>query len=270
MTVPNYLLNNPFPYTKWKREQKPIAVVDGAVVELTKRVDEIQGKVAYVVGLNQKTFDKIAPLFSVKAINFYEMRVADLSALRPECIFELAIHWNTKLKNLSPIGLMSQLKTLVIEDTPKTSDLSFLSELNSLRILAYGGGIWNKNTADSLEPIGTLQTLQCLHLSNLKIKDGGLRPIAKLPNLSELVLSNQFPTEDYAYLKAMLPGLKCDMLEPYVELGQPIDGKDVMVIGSRKPFLNSKTDKDMLEKYRKTFNRLVRKFAANKEVHQMR
>lgn len=57
------------------------------------------------------------------------------------------------------------------------------------------------------------------------------------------------------------PQTKCDYFHPYVNLGDhPIDGKDIMVIGKRKPFLNSTKDIEKLQRYEKQFKVFQKKY----------
>lgn len=93
-------------------------------------------------------------------------------------------------------------------------------------------------------------------LSTIKLKDESLEPISHIKGLLDLKLSNQFPTEEFARLSVTLPQTKCDYFQPYVKLDDPIDGKDIMVIGKRKPFLNSSTDIKKLQKYEEKFREL--------------
>jgi hypothetical protein len=90
----------------------------------------------------------------------------------------------------------------------------------------------------------------------------GLRPLAHIRTLRRLELSNQFDTEDYAYLSVHLPQATCDKFAPFVRLPQPFeDGRDVMVVGRRKPFLSSQIDAAKLRRYDERFSELRRQFA---------
>jgi hypothetical protein len=82
-------------------------------------------------------------------------------------------------------------------------------------------------------------------------------------------VSNQFPTEDYAYLAVELPNVICEMFQPYIKLNQKINDLDIMVTGKRKPFLNSKADTDRILKYEKAFEKLKKKFESNKTRDQI-
>jgi len=263
--IPKYLTSNPFPESHWTPDMKPIAVLDGEPFSIKSLTDAVSVDISYFVGVNQKAFEKVVRLVSSRVMHFYEMRVADISGITQNSrLEELAIHWNSKLQDISPLADMQQLKGLVLEDTPKLYDLSPLEQCKELETLEYSGGMWKKNKANSLEYIAVLPKLKHLCLLNLSVDSHGLKPLANLNVLEELELSNQFPTEDYAYLAVHLKYTKCDYFVPFVEMSGKIDGKDVMVVGSRKPFLNKVKDSKKLERYVKQFGALKAKFTANK------
>lgn len=243
---------------------RPVVVLDGIAQALSSMDEPESADIAYFVGVNQKSFEKAMTLVEARVMHFYEMRVADLTSLKKNTeLRELAIHWNTQLEDIAPIAGIKGLQSLVLEDTPKISDLSPLSQCIELESFEYSGGMWKKNKTESLEPISELPKLSNLRLLNLYVT-GGLKSLASLPSLRELELSNQFPTEEYAYLSVMLDRVNCDYFVPYIELPNPIEDKNVMVIGKRKPFLNKQADAVKLAKYVEQFNGFRRKYAANK------
>ena len=254
-----------FVNAKWDAEDKPIVVLDGQPFPIRSIKATISGDAAYVVGVNQASFMKLCESLRATKLRFYEMRVSDLSPLRQiGDISHLAIEWNTKITDLSPISFLKSLRSLKLEDTPKAKDLSPIQDCQELRHIEFSGGIWNKNTAANLASLASLPELRSLILLNLKLDSGGLRPLAGCRKLEQLTLSNQFPTEDYAYLSVCLPDTQCDMFAPYVPISTPIDGNDVMVVGRRKPFLNSKADKQCLEEYATKFKILQAQFVAER------
>lgn len=262
--IPNYLTNNPFPKCRWSGDIKPVVVLDGEPFAINTLAEPVSADMAFLAGVNQKSFEKALELVSSRVMHFCEMRVADISPLRQNTkLRELAIHWNTKLEDISPLADIPGLKCLVLEDTPKVFDLSPLEKCKGLECLEFSGGVWNKNKANSLKYISNLPNLKVLRLLNLSVQSDGLEPLGNLIGLKELILSNQFPTEEYAYLSVRLKQTRCSYFAPYVELPNPINGKDVMVIGSRKPFLNKVEDSDKLAKYVKQFDALRKKFRAS-------
>lgn len=256
--------------SRWEQKDKPVAIIDGKLHRVNEIESHIEGESAYIVGIKQNQFQRLCSLLQVTKLYFYEMRVEDLhSIMNQSHLLHLGISWNTKLIDLSPISALASLQTLILEDTPKAHDISPLSNLTNLKALEFSGGIWNKNTANSLAPISKLRNLSELFISNIKVESGGLRPLGLCSSLEHLFVSNQFPTEDFAYLAAHLHNTKCEYFVPWVRLKQPVGDKDIMIIGKRKPFLNSKTDHELMNKYSNEWLELVQHFLAEyKDAHR--
>lgn len=184
----------------------------------------------------------------------YELSVNDLSLISTLKKVEiLSLTWNTKAKSLWDITKNLLLKSLFIEDFSKLSSLSSLNNNLGLEYLNLSGGMWNSLKLDNLNDLSKLNNLKYLGLSNINTKDESLEPVAFLKNLQILEISNQFPTEEYARLSVLLPNTKCDYFKPYIVLEDLIENKDIMVIGKRKPFLNSKNDSKRIQKYKNQF-----------------
>lgn len=253
------------PNVDWDSNIRPAIIVDNIQYSLAKlKTNPIKGQSAYIVGANQKTFEQICPVLCAPTLHFYDMRVSDLSTLLTpyniEHLRHLIITWNTKVSDISPLSKLTQLETLVLSDTTKIVKLGPLQSLQQLSFLEFSGGIWKPNRPDSLEPIGDLTQLEALRLANLKIGDDSLRPIARCKALKALALSNQFATEEYAYLHSQMPQTQCDYFAPYVTSPGSVGDNDTMVIGRRKPFLNSRTDQKRLQGYADKYFALVEKF----------
>lgn len=252
-----------WPDTEWNPADKPLVIANGMARPLATIDTPIECSAASVVGINEKTIERLCDMVRAPTLNFYEMRVADLSPLTKFVDLQhLSIRWNTKVTDLSPLAELTQLRTLVLEDVPKVDDLTPLASLRELIGLDFSGGIWNKNRALTLDPIAALPKLLDLHLTNLAVSNDGLRPLAGCKQLRRLRLSNQFPTEDYAYLSVHLPDVECEMFAPYVPLECPIGDNDVMVVGKRRPFLNSKRDIDKMARYAERFQKHQEEFAS--------
>lgn len=142
------------------------------------------------------------------------------------------------------------------------NDIEPLQYCQTLNKLELSGGIGNALKINTLDPLKQLVNLKYLSLTNIRVKDGSLEPVTCLKNLLEIKISNQFPTEEYAKLSVALPETKCDYFHPYVKLNDSIDGKDIMVIGKRKPFLNAILDIKKLEKYDEQFKAFQEKYKA--------
>ena len=253
-----------FREVRWSEKDRPVLIADGRVFHVGELDSILRADAAYVVGVRQAEFDQLTKFLRAEELLLHDMRVEDLSAMaRISTLTTLAIHWNTKVVSLEPIRHLPELTTLAIVDTRKVRDLGAITGLTRLRALEYSGGMWSKNVANSLLPLGALTALEELRLTNLRVLDGGLRPLAGCRRLRRLDLSNQFATADYAYLSVMLPEAECDKFAPYIRFDAPLDGKDVMVVGSGKPFLNSRKDGARLKRYVEDFRQLQQSFAVD-------
>ena len=246
-------------------EDRPKLFLDGKRIDLKNSQGPLRGTVAKLSSTNDKTFSPIAARLEVKRLAILEMRGADLSAIKScQGLTHLMINWATKLSDISVISNFAELEFLEITDAPKIASIAPLAALKKLRWLCFQGGVWNANYADSLDHLSGLSRLEALVLLNLRVGEGGLRPLASLTSLKSLFLSNQFETADYAYLAAHLSQTRCESFAPFIKLGSEVTKHDIMVTGKRKPFLNSRDPKDQkkLEKYVAAFEKLKREFEA--------
>ena len=211
-------------------------------------------KKLWIYTVNQKEFNTILSLVNPKMLHIYEMRVEDLSIISSLKDVEiLALEWNTKAQSLWEFSNNTSLKSLSIKDFSKLSDIRPVKYSEGLELLDLSGGDSNSLRLKNLDPLKQLKNLKFLGLSNIRVEDESLEPITELKGLQELEISNQFPTEEYAKLSVALPNTKCDKFKAYVYLSSPIGNEDVMVVGKRKPFLNSKVDVKRLQKYEQQF-----------------
>ncbi|PWA11935.1 internalin [Pueribacillus theae] len=235
--------------------------LQGKTKNLERLKDFPNIKKLWLFTVNQAEFDLILKYVRPKEIYVYEMKVEDLSALEHLSDTEqIYLCWNPKATKLWDLTKNRNLKSLLIEDFKKLNDLEALQHGHALEELALSGGISNPLNIDTLAPLKNLAALKNLNLTNIRIKDNSLEPLAKLTHLLKLTISNQLPTEEYARLSVALPHTECEYFKPYVKLDSPIDGKDIMVVGKRKPFLNSSTDLEKLKKYIKQFREYQENF----------
>lgn len=135
--------------------------------------------------------------------------------------------------------------------------------------LAFGDAVWDKSVYESLEPLSELVGLRSLKLSAKRIDDGRIEPLAALHQLESLSFSSkQFTTRQVAWLRARLPeSLQTEALEPLRRFSPPLqgDGKvlDVLLVGKRRPFLNSVRDEARIRKHVEEFRVLVAQFRAD-------
>jgi hypothetical protein len=252
-----------WPNVRWGPHDKPVAIVDGVLHRLTGDAQPVEGRAAYAVGVDDASLATLCERVRVEALHLYEVRARTIEPLR-RCahLRALAVHWATKPTDLAPLGALSALETLMLVDTPKANDLAPLSRLKSLHGLEFSGGIWNKHRATSLEPLAGLDELREVRLLNLKVDSGGLRPLAACSRLEDLELSNQFETADYAFLASRLPRTRCAKFAAWVRLEPAVGGKDTLVVGRRKPLLDSRVDGARLRAFEAAFEELRAGFAS--------
>ncbi len=217
----------------------------------------------YAFSVNEKELHHLCTWVQPKAFAVKGLRTTTLEPLKAwKDLAQLQLWWVQKLSDLNPLGDLTGLEVLILEDIKRADDLSFLTSLTGLRALAIEGGMWNKRPIKTLEPLTKLSLLEELWLQSLQIGEGGLRPIAQCSGLQNLNVSANFQTEDYAYLRAHCPDLNCKSLQAWVEAPNTFGDKDVMVMGHRKPFLNKTKDAAKIAKYEAAFAKMVEEFSA--------
>ncbi|MEH7046471.1 leucine-rich repeat domain-containing protein [Bacillus thuringiensis] len=229
--------------------------IDGKTKNLEKLASFSEINKLWIFTVNQKQFETILNYIKPKILYIYEMRVEDLSPLEKLTdIEELHMCWNTKATTLWDLTHNIKLISLSIEDFSKLDNVEPLIHRENLKKLNLSGGIWKSLNIDTLEPLKYLANLKELTLMNIKVKDESLKPLSYLYQLQKLNISNQFPTEEYARLSVILKNTKCDFFQPYIKFpDDSIDDKNIMVVGKRKPFLNSDTDLKKIKKYEEQF-----------------
>ncbi|MBJ8009904.1 MULTISPECIES: internalin [Bacillus cereus group] len=257
-----------FPLGKQPKVTRDLVEINTDVQKLsvngkTKNIEllsKLKIKELWVFAVNQKQFDKIMMHVNPELLYIYEMRVENLSILQMMSnLRALYLCWNTKNTNLWNFSYNKNLSYLLIEDFSKLEDLTPIKDGQNLEGLYLGGGIVKALNVKTLKPIGELLQLSDLTLMNIKVKDRSLEPLMNLKRLKKLNLSNQFPMEEYAKLSVVLQNTECEFFKPYVRM-ESTEGKDIMMIGRKRPFLNSKTDIEKIRKYEQEFKNIQEEF----------
>jgi hypothetical protein len=148
------------------------------------------------------------------------------------------------------------------------TDLSDLATGTTLEELEFGDAIWDKSVFRTLEPIGSLLGLRHLRMSAKRIEDGRVQAIGALQKLQTVDFpANMFTTEQVAWLRARLPDTTTGMFLKPIEVlerkqAAVLGDRDVLVIGKRKPWLNSELDADRIRRFVDDFWRMVGQFRA--------
>jgi hypothetical protein len=226
-----------------------------------ERLGEFTGLEALWAGeVNAAQLEQIVSLTDPEYLMVNGVRAEDLSSLaRLRRLRALEIIWDTKVSDVSFLTQMTGLHLLGISHCPRVHDLSPIAALRNLEVLDLSGGMWSVFKPDTLQPLAGLDRLWGLSMTNIRVGDQSLEPVARLRALRKLELSNQFPTREYARLSVTLPNTECTHFEPYFAVFHG-RGETVMVTGKGKPVLELPRDQAKLDKYVAQFRALQEEF----------
>jgi hypothetical protein len=192
--------------------------------------------------------------------------IADLTPLEDLPGLRLAgIFWNQRATRLWNLARTPRLTGLRFEDFTRLHDLRDLAAGASLRELGFGDVAWPSAVFESLGPLAALTGLQSLEFRATRIDDGHIEPLGELTGLQALTFpANLFTTRQVAWLRARLPAtVESKMLAPVIcyELSpDEWDTRDALLVGKRKPFLNSVTHAARIKKHTDEFWHMVDDF----------
>ena len=228
-----------------------------------------------VSGLDQQTFELLIHRYGSQfdAIYFWKSgRIADLTPLETLPQLRLvAFYVNQRTARLWDLRRTARLVALRFENFTRLHALDDLATGRTLQELDFGDALWNTPVFDSLSPLAALTSLRRLSFNARKITDGRIQPLASLPQLDWLgFTANLFTTPQVAWLKAHLPeSVRSNVVGPLFHLGSIKNlsdgsvtelGKNVLVVGKRKPALNASRDAARIQRYVEEFDRLVQRF----------
>ena len=215
-----------------------------------------------VSGLDQATFETLVEQHGQQctAIHFWKCpRIQDFSPLEslPDLTL-VSIYWNQRTSKLWNLAKTPKLRGLEFEDFSRLRNLEDLRNAAAIEELSFGDKIWVKASVASLEPISAVQTARRVSFAVRNVEDGRIQPLAHLPLLERLECpSNLFTPEQLAWLRAHLHDtVESRVLAPFQKFDKPLPNpnghgpdRNVLVMGKRKPFLNSQTDASKLQRY---------------------
>lgn len=222
-----------------------------------------------ISGLTQETFNYFIDSYGqqFKVIDFWKCPlISDLTKLEQLSNVEyLIFFWNQRATHLWDLSKNLQLKGVSFDDFTRMHTLEEIPLAPVLAELNFGDKVWNKYVLESLKPLCQAKKLKSLIFSAKKIEDNDIKPLSQICSLEKLEFpTNLFTTEQVAWLTANTNNVNSSVLAPYLKLKHPLDysekKEDALVIGKRKPFINSIKDKKRLERYEKNFWDLVEKY----------
>ena len=225
-----------------------------------------------ISGLDQAAFEQLVSGYGRQftAIEFWKCpRIEDVTPLEDlSGLRMVSFYWNQRSTRLWNLSRTPHLTALRVEDFIHLHRLDDLVDGHGLKELILGDAVWSKTTFETLEPLASLKGLLSLSLLPKRIDDGRIQPLGSLTNLENLRIPfNLFTTEQIAWLRARLPEtVESEALNALL-LTTPFEGddkqRDVLLIGKRKPWLNSEQDAAKIQKHVSRFRQLVADFRSD-------
>lgn len=225
------------------------------------KLKELNIKNLWLAWANDKKLKEILSLVDLKYLNLYQILAKDLKIIESlKNIETIVLEWNTKATTLRDMSKNWKLNRLEIIDFSKLNDVSEITTASKLTYLNLSWWIDKALKVKKINVLSKVKSLKHLSLLNIKIEDDSLRPISELQKLESLEISNQFKTQEYAYLSSKLKNTQCKMFKA-ISPCKIIDTKkdlvyDIMVTWRNKPFLSSKSDQEKINKYIDEFEAL--------------
>jgi hypothetical protein len=128
----------------------------------------------------------------------------------------LSIGSSTKVATIAPLGRLSGLRLLELENFKLVSDWSPLLALTALESLAVTGSMWSSQDVGPLDRFGRMTWLRSLSVDTTNV--ASLRPLAGLAGLERLGVGGKLPMAEYAWLAAQLPRTECRWFQPWLDM----------------------------------------------------
>lgn len=165
----------------------------------------------------------------LEELRIFGYRGADLSPLaRCTGLRTLELAWAPKAETLEPLAALQGLEILAVGDLRRIDDFAPLGTLAGLRFLHLTSPVGGAQPIRSLDWLPALRRLEEAWLIGLRIAEGGLLPLAHMPWLRHLSLSNWYPLREFARLSVVLPETACGLFQPW----QRDDEGNVLLTGS--------------------------------------
>ncbi len=165
---------------------------------------------------NQAMLEEIARLTSLEYLDLGgPVTATDLAPLRALCnLRHLKIDSLRNIADFTPILDLVQLDALFLSSVKHLTDLDWLRPMKD-RLIALGieGGMWNKQTIESLAPLEGFG-LEGLFLTSTVLLDQDLSPIATMPKIRYLGTGINAPREQFFALRDSKPELECSWFDP--------------------------------------------------------
>lgn len=153
-----------------------------------------------------------------------------------ERLTHLELGWPVTAADLTPLLALKRLQVLKIDSPRNVTDFTVLARLPALRhlelsnarhlqaldwlkpllgtlkVLGIEGSMYTAQTVASLKPLAGA-ALEALFLTNVKLADQDLRPLASMPSLRYLGCGIIAPRDQFMALHTALPDLQCQWFD---------------------------------------------------------
>lgn len=169
-------------------------------------------------GVNQAFLEEIACLTWLEYLDLgWPVTATDLAPLRELTnLRHLVINSPRSIADFTPLLGLPRLERLFIENAKHLRSLDWLRSLKD-RLVALGieGSMYTPQSIDSLAPLEGF-ALEALFLTNTRLADQDLSPIATMPRILFLGTGINAPRAQFFALRDAKPGLECTWFEERV------------------------------------------------------
>lgn len=183
---------------------------------------------------SQEQIAFVSSLWRLKRLRITHARPKNLEFIaRLQNLEEVVLEYVSGSNDVSPLGELSKLRALHLENVRRVSDFSGLQNAQGLRYLSIDGTLDWAQPVDSFDFLGTLAQLEFLRLMNVRSpkRFEPLRCLLKLKRLSKIAFGmGTFPIEVFAWLQAKIPEVEGAVRPSFVKFGgenQEISSRDL-------------------------------------------
>jgi hypothetical protein len=134
--------------------------------------------------------------------------------LRLKKLAFLSIDSPRYIGDFRPLLELPCLRTLIITNAKKMTDLEWLRGAHQLEVIGIEGGMYSPYKIPTLQPIAGLRALRAFLGVSTKLVDSSLAPLVDCPQLEYLGIGCVAPRAEFDRLKAAKPDLACNWFRP--------------------------------------------------------
>jgi len=165
----------------------------------------------------------VSKLWRLKRLRITHARPKTLEFIaRLQNLEEIILEYVSGFDDISPLGKLSGLKALHIENVRRVNDFSSLSNLRSLAYLSIDGTFDWVQPVEKFDFLGSLESLEYLRLMNVRSPKipQPLSSIVALNNLRKIIIGmNTFSLEEFAWLEAKIPHVEGAVRPAFIKFG---------------------------------------------------